>query len=576
MARILVVDDHPDGRDFLATLLGYRGHTIELASDGEEALQVIARSPPDLVVSDILMPRIDGYELVRRMRGDPLVAATPVVFYTAGYGDEPARALAASAGVVQFLQKPADPRIILGIIDAALGNQAHAGPAPQPPPTYEQQHLELLTSSLSRRVDELQLEVAERTRAEAAVTALNAALEQSNLKLQAEITERERVQDQLLQVLKLESLGELTGGIVHDFNNLLTVVMGNLELIVRRNTDAKLIRLLDGAQEAAKRGARLTEQLLTFARKQRLTPMPLDLTAVLSDINQLLASTVGPSVAIQIVSDAKGWLALADRNQIEMVFLNLAANARDAMDGQGELVIRVAHEQVDASENLGDFAAGDYVSVTMTDNGSGMTPEVLARAIEPFYTTKDIGKGTGLGLSMVHGVSKQSGGALVIESERGRGTTVKIYLPRTTDAQSRSVDEANAASSTGDRLGTVLLVDDDEQVRVLTEELLLDMGYDVVVHDCGRDALMFLDTGADIDLLLVDYGMPGMNGAEVAGAARERRPLLPIVFVTGYASGLGRGEHESIPVLRKPFKLRDFEIAISDALCVTPRSGSRR
>jgi PAS domain S-box-containing protein len=407
--------------------------------------------------------------------------------------------------------------------------------------------------TLTRSQEELERRVAERTRSLAA----------ANEQLAAEIAERQRTEEALRQSQKLEAIGQLTSGVAHDFNNLLTGVLGNLELLERRLKSEGSLRRLRSARAAAERGARLTHQLLAFSRKQRLAPTPLDLNRLVSEASDLLFRTIGATVRIETVLTEGLWPALVDPTQIELVLLNLAINARDAMPAGGRLTIRTAN--VSRSEMPPDLRPGDYVLISVADSGEGMTEEVLSKAVEPFFTTKEIGKGSGLGLSMVHGVATQSGGGLRIDSRVGRGTTVNVYLPRAR-RPSAIARERETSSATVHEGATILVVDDDPDVREVAVSSLESCGYRLLAAENGLAALDVLAGDERVDLLLVDMAMPGMNGVEVIRRARERRPGLRALLVSGYADIAAFSPAEGDLVLQKPYRLARLADSVAEAL----------
>ncbi|MDT8289989.1 Sensory transduction protein kinase [Roseomonas mucosa] len=388
-------------------------------------------------------------------------------------------------------------------------------------------------------------------------------LSEANRRLQAQIEEHDRLEASLRQMQRAEALGQLTAGVSHDFNNLLTVILGNLRLLQRQSpvqglSSAHLARRLEAVRLAAERGALLTSQLLAFSRRQRLDPRPLDMNALIQEMAGLLGTTVGGSVRLDTGQDApvgrEAWLAMADPTQIELALVNLVLNARDAMQGTGTIRIVTGNVTLGPPEHPEEPPAGDYVAITVRDTGTGMTPEVRARAFEPFFTTKDVGQGSGLGLSQVLGFVQQSGGGLRVETAHGRGTAIHLYLPR---AQARPAAPAPAQGPEKDDR-TILLVDDEEPVREITALTLRDLGYDVVEAHDGLAALNLLDGDTRFDLLLLDFAMPGMNGVEVAQAARSRRPQLPIMFLTGYAEAPAMAGESKDRILQKPFRTEEL------------------
>jgi PAS domain S-box-containing protein len=387
-----------------------------------------------------------------------------------------------------------------------------------------------------------------------------------------DITEMRKIEDQLHQAQKLEAVGQLTGGIAHDFNNLLTTILGNLELLSARlgAGDQCSARQLSAARLAAEHGARLTTQLLAFSRQQRMAPEAVDLNRIITKMGGLLQSAVGATNRIEVALAGPVSLALADPSQIELVILNLAINARDAMPRGGTIKIGTSNVRFSAPQRPEEPSPGDYVMCSVADTGTGIPNELLDKVFEPFFTTKEVGKGSGLGLCQVLGVAKQLGGGVRIETCPGTGTTVNVYLPRANgDLSSVTPAEPRADPETGDfRRVVVLLVDDDSEVRAAAAEMLRYAGHDVVEAASGREALERLAQPGDrIDLMIVDYVMPGMNGVEVARLGRLRKPGLPILFITGFAdTAVLAAEANSHHILQKPFYTADLVAKIEGAL----------
>ena len=389
-------------------------------------------------------------------------------------------------------------------------------------------------------------------------------LAEANGRLLAEIAERERVEDALRQAQKMEAVGQLTGGLAHDFNNLLTGIAGSLELLQSRVAQGRLgevARYVTAAQGAASRAAALTHRLLAFSRRQTLDPVPTNPNRLVAGMEELIRRTVGPAVTLETVLAGGLWPTLCDPHQLENAVLNLSINARDAMPDGGRLTIETANTWLDepgARER--DMQPGQYVAVCVSDTGTGMLPEVIARAFDPFFTTKPIGMGTGLGLSMIYGFAKQSGGQARIYSEVGQGTTVRLYLPRHAAEEANILGEqAVAAPPRAEASATVLVVDDEPTVRMLVFEVLGELGYATIEAENGPAGLAVIRSSARIDLLVTDVGLPGgMNGRQVADAARALRPGLQVLFITGYAdnAAVGNGHLErGMQVMTKPFTM---------------------
>jgi two-component system NtrC family sensor kinase len=356
--------------------------------------------------------------------------------------------------------------------------------------------------------------------------------------LYAEVDRRAVAEDALRQSQKLEAIGHLTGGVAHDFNNLLTIIIGNLEGLQKQlaETDTKIRRRLDNAMHGAQRAATLTKRLLAFSRQQPLTPAPIDINRLMNGLSDFLQRALGEEISLEVVGGGGVWPVEADAAELESVLVNLAVNARDAMPCGGKLTVEAGNSYLDEAycRRHTDVRPGQYVQISVTDTGVGMSDEVLQHAFEPFYTTKQAGQGTGLGLSQVYGFVKQSGGHVKIYSEVGEGSTVKIYLPRfhgDASAQEEPISDVHRGH-TGE---CVLVVEDDADVRAYVVDTLGGLGYDVLEAKSGEDALRLMTEYKGIGLLLTDVVMPGMNGRKLAEAARQRRPDLKVLYMTGYS-----------------------------------------
>ena len=396
---------------------------------------------------------------------------------------------------------------------------------------------------------------AERTALAELTATLEQRVEQRTADLMKEVAAREKAQEQLRQAQKMETIGQLTGGVAHDFNNLLMAVMGNLDLLRKRlPDDPRLHRLVDGALQGAERGASLTQRLLAFARQQDLRVVPVDLSGLVQGMGNLLERSLGPRVALRLDLPEGLPPARIDANQLELAILNLAINARDAMPEGGSIEIKVAKHEV---QNNAVLKPGTYLKLSVVDTGAGMTPDILKRAIEPFFSSKPLGKGTGLGLSMVHGLVVQLGGTLELSSAVGKGTTVTMVLPIATSAP--EAETPAAAPQQVKRSAVILFVDDDPLIAMSTTEMLEDLGHRVIGASSALHALDILKSEQPIDLMVTDHVMPGMTGIELAAATRQVRPSLPILLATGYAE-LPEGTQVDLPRLAKPYhqdQLRD-------------------
>ena len=412
----------------------------------------------------------------------------------------------------------------------------------------------------AERAEALEFAVRERTQE----------LWEANQALKAEAADREAAEAQLRQVQKMEAVGQLTGGIAHDFNNMLAVVVGGIDLALRRLNGPRreIMMHLNNAMEGATRAAALTRRLLSFARSEPLLPERVDSSDLIGGMSDLLDRTLGERIRVEVDLDRNAWPVYVDPHQLENAIVNLAVNARDAMEGEG--LMRIATQNVKLAANeVGDIRAGDYLKISVTDTGCGMTPEVLERAFEPFFTTKPVGKGTGLGLSQIFGFAHQSGGEVGIESQVGRGTSVSIYLPRTEVAaavrlhpaiQRREDAEAHVAGA------RILLVEDDPRVRTATVGALEDLDYDPVACGSGAEAIE-LFTNGEFDLVITDVIMPEMTGPELIRhlKANEARDFA-VLFVTGYVGEGETGDLRGHELLRKPFTVGALAGAVAAAL----------
>lgn len=397
-----------------------------------------------------------------------------------------------------------------------------------------------------------------------------AELRELNLTLEARVAEaverRMEAEEALRQAQKMEAVGQLTGGIAHDFNNLLQAVHGSLDLIRRKPNDPERVaRWAGNGLQAAERGAKLTAQLLAFSRAQKLELRPVAVVPLITGMEDMLQRTLGPMVHITVAPGPDEVAAMADPTQLEMAVLNLAINARDAMPDGGELRIATLPSRIERDAEL---PPGDYLQVRVGDTGAGMPTEVAARAFDPFFTTKGVGKGTGLGLSQVYGFAKQAGGTARLDSMPGRGTVVTLFLRRADQQPDDAAAEPHAMDQPSVvQAAEVLVVDDDQDVRQILAETLRDLGYRVREAEGGEAALALLEQ-APPDVLVVDFAMPGMNGAELARAVRALHPRLPVVFASGYAETAAIDAAIEGPplLLRKPFRMEELEAILATAL----------
>ena len=562
--NILLVDDQPAKLLAYEVILRPLKETLITAASAREALAHLLKHDIAVVLIDVQMPELDGFELAAMIREHPRFQRTALIFVSATQLSEIDRLKGYEAGAVDYVPVPVVPEVLRAKVRVFA-------------------ELHRKTRELERLNADLEERVAERT---ADLEASRAALQELNADLEARIEQRTREREQALAQLfeaqKIDTIGQLTGGVAHDFNNLLMAMLGSLELLKKRLPDDEgLQRLLDNAVKGAERGAALTQRLLAFARRQELRPEPVALPELAAGMRDLMSRSLGPS--IRIVQDVPDHLppVLADANQLELALMNLALNARDAMAEGGTLTISAQFEQVGDDCRLG-LAPGDYVRISVSDTGHGMDEATLTHATEPFFTTKGTGKGTGLGLSMVHGLAAQSGGALSIRSSPGSGCQVDLILPRTEPAAEAAPMVAAEAPDPSAR-ATILLVDDDPLVSMGTAAMLEDLGHEVIETNSGAEALNILATTDGIGLVITDHAMPGMTGLELARIIQQRHPGLSIVLASGYAEiPAQEGQALSLPRLSKPFRLRDLAAMIAkqsrpaDArLSAGPQDGAR-
>jgi nitrogen-specific signal transduction histidine kinase len=398
-------------------------------------------------------------------------------------------------------------------------------------------------------------------------------MNQAAQSLQTQREDIARLNSRLMQSQRMEAIGQLTGGVAHDFNNLLTVVLGNADLLAEMSADDPARRqLAEMIGAAAQRGAALTQQLLAFSRKQPLDPSVVDVNLRVVALDPMLRRTLGEHIEIELVRAAGLWPAVVDPAQLENALLNLCLNARDAMPSGGKLTLETANAALDQryADLHPDVAPGQYVMLAVSDTGSGIPAEHLARVFEPFFTTKEKGRGTGLGLAMVYGFAKQSAGHVSIYSEPGHGTTVKLYLPRAVGARPQAGEPVVVEPAVRGGAETVLVVEDDEPVRQLACHELRALGYHVLDASCGADALRIVESDEPVDLLFTDVVMPGgMSGRQLADAARQLRPGLRVLYTSGYTENAivhhGRLD-PGVMLLAKPYRRADLARAVRSAI----------
>lgn len=652
-ARVLVADDNADMRNYIRRLLGARW-TVEAVSDGQAALEAIRARKPDLVLTDVMMPGLDGFGLLRELRSDQDLRDLPVIIVSARAGEE-ARVEGLDAGADDYLTKPFAARELVARVNANLemarvrreaaealrARTAELEAVLETAPAAvwftndpdaariwsNRQAAELLRQSpdmnasltpwqreprrryrvlrhgievtprdlpLQRAVrgeetrdEELEIrfddgvsstilihatplrgfdgavvgavaaaaDITSRKQAERILQQANEVLEQ---RVEAAIAERRETENQLRQAQKMEAVGKLTGGVAHDFNNVLQVIGGNLQLLTRDVAgNLRGEQRLQTAIAAISRGSKLASQLLAFGRRQPLSPKVVNLGRLVRGVDDMLRRALGEGVEVETVVAGGLWNTFVDAVQVENALLNLAINARDAMEGHGKLTIEAGNAVLDNAyaARHAEVGAGQYVMLAVTDTGCGIPPDVIDHVFEPFFTTKPEGRGTGLGLSMVYGFVKQSGGHIKIYSELGSGTTIRMYLPRSREQEDVETDVETSPAAGGTE--TVLVVEDDEDVRRTAIDMVSELGYRVLRARDAQSALAIVESGARIDLLFTDVIMPGpVRSPELARKARERLPDIAILFTSGYTENAivhGGRLDEGVDLLSKPY-----------------------
>ncbi|QKZ05080.1 ATP-binding protein [Pseudomonas eucalypticola] len=526
--RIVVLA--PLGRDsqVAIALLGEAGYQGVAAHDLDALCDYLQAGAGMAVIAEEAFNGADMTPLVAFLEQQPAWSDLPIVLITHHGGPDhpPSMRLGKQLGNVTFLERPFHPAALVSLVSTAIRGRRRQ---------YEaRDRLHDLSESRQR----LQSALDAGREGEERLRQLNETLEQQVQERTAQVLQNEEA---LRQSQKMEAVGQLTGGIAHDFNNMLTGIIGSLELMRRRLSRGKtqdLDNLIDLGITSANRAAGLTHRLLAFSRRQSLDSQPVEMNRLVLAMDELLQRSLDESIRLDMHLDPALWVAEADPHQLESALLNLVINARDAMPNGGDLVVETSNHTLDETftQQQGTLAVGDYVRLSVRDNGCGMPQSVINRAFDPFFTTKPIGQGTGLGLSMIYGFSKQSRGHVAIESQIGKGTTVNLYLPRfkgdTPAISPQAVEEAHRARS-GE---TVLVVEDDSAVRLLVCEVLRELGYAYIEAAEASGALPVLNSPQRIDLLVSDVGLPGgMNGRQLAEIGRQLRPGLKVLFVTGYA-----------------------------------------
>ena len=543
--NILLVDDQPAKLLSYEAILRDLGENLIMAGSAREALEHLLKTNIAVILIDVRMPEVDGFELAAMIRDHPRFETTAMIFVSAIALTDIDRLRGYEHGAVDYLPVPVVPELLRAKVRIFADLYRKT------------KQLRLLNAELEQRVEQRTAELAQ----------ANADLER---RVEERTREREMAMAQVHEMQKLESLGQLTGGVAHDFNNVLMAILGNLDLLSRTlSSDATGRRLVDGAIQAAERGATLTKRMLAFARRQELRPETVDVTKLLNGMAEMLRRSLGPTIEIAMEFESDLALIRVDPNQLELAVLNLALNARDAMSRDGRLHIGAYNRTVDAG-NPQQLEPGRYVALVVTDTGCGMDEMTLRRAAEPFFTTKGVGKGTGLGLPMVYGLAAQSGGSARISSQLGVGTTVELSLP-VADVQPVAEPQRIASpSENADVSYRILLVDDDAEVTAATVAMLEQLGHRVRVATSGAAALTIIEEEAKLDLIVTDHAMSGMTGMELAERIGRIQPGLPIILATGYAE-VPIGDHLDLVRLDKPYRLDRLAGAIASVMAPRPR-----
>ncbi len=677
--NILLVDDQPAKLLSYEVILGELGENLIKATSAREALEHLLKTEIAVILVDVCMPELDGFELAAMIREHPRFQQTAIIFVSAIHLTDLDRLRGYEAGAVDYVPVPVVPEVLrakvkvfaelyrktrdlerlnaelerrvaertaeveasaarlreseerrtvalaagqMGSWDWHVGTGAVVwdegqyrifGVEPEAfPLTFSNVRRHIHPDDLAlverlaaeaaggqrtfqvevrllrddgeirwcicagavtpgddgrvERVSGVTIDITERKRAEQALQGLNEELER---RIEERTREREHALAQLFEAQKLDTIGQLTGGVAHDFNNLLMAVLGSLQLLRKRlPEDPRALRLLDNAVQGAERGAALTQRLLAFARRQELKPESVDVTRLVGSMEDLLQRALGPTVRIAKSLPSELARVRVDSNQLELALLNLAVNARDAMPVGGALSVAACNEVVSAGDpSAAGVKPGAYVRVSVSDNGMGMDEATLAKATEPFFTTKGPGKGTGLGLSMVHGLAAQSGGMLRVTSQVGRGTTVDLWLPQAADQTAQGpARKRRAAKASAEQVlpHTILVVDDDLLVSTGTAAMLEDLGHTVVEAHSATQALEILRADPRIEIVITDHAMPGMTGLELACRLEADYPGLPVILATGYAEWPEGAEAAiQVPRLAKPFKQEELAGAIA-------------
>lgn len=562
MSKLLIVDDNQQNLYLLQVLLSAKGFQVELASNGAEALERARRVPPDMVISDILMPVMDGFALCRAWKDDERLKNIPFVFYTATYTDSKDEALALSLGADRFIIKPVEPHKFLALLEETMNNYEANQPVAPCQHVEEGEYYKKYNEALIRKLEAkmLQLEEANRT------------LERDITERKQAEEERRKFQDQMIQAQKMESIGRLAGGIAHDFNNMLGVIFGCVEMALLQLDQAHPVYAnIKEIQGAAQRSAALTRQLLAFARRQAVSRKALNMNDTMAGMLNILQRLIGENIELVWKPGTGLWLVKMDPSQVDQILANLCVNARDAISGAGQVLIETNNVVFDAAScrQHEGLAPGEYVRLSVSDNGCGMDKETLAHLFEPFFTTKGIGKGTGLGLATVYGIVKQNEGHISIRSEPNHGTTFGIYFPRCAARVEQDRPPVLTVSASHGQ-ETILLVEDEPLLMRLIQMMLESLGYHVFSATTPGEAIRLAEehVGA-IHLLMTDLVMPEINGRQLSKQIQKHHPQVKSLFMSGYTAeviGANGFFEEDEHFLQKPFSRNELAAKIREIL----------
>ena len=557
MARILVVDDIEQNLYMLRVLLEAHGCSVEDARHGGEALEKARRSAPDLIISDLLMPVMDGYTLLGHWKADEQLKRIPFVVYTATYTDPQDEKHALELGADAFIIKPMAPVLFMARIREVLASR---GTAPHAPAGEEKERLREYSEVLIRMLEKKMRQ-----------------LEQTNRALEAHIAERQQLEEQLRQSQKMEAIGQLAGGIAHDFNNILAAISGNTELALEDTaSDHPAREFLEEIRNSSARAKRLVQQILAFSRRQPLDRRVISLEPIIEESTDLLRASLPASVGLDMEVDAGVPPVLADATQMHQVLVNLCTNAWHALEGQsGRIVVRLKSVALtaDSVKPLVGLRPGHFVYLSVSDTGIGMDAATRARIFEPFFTTKEPGKGPGLGLSVVHGIVQGHDGAIVVRSQPGEGTVFEIYFPAATAIEETAAAPAPALRGQGQH---ILFLDDEAPLVTLAQRLLERRGYRFSGFTRASEALRaFAEKPDEFQLVITDLSMPGASGLHFASDILKLRPDVPVVLCSGHVTEELR-EHARRAgireVLYKPNTVDEFGETIHRLASETRRS----